>query len=205
MSMTTTTRDERRNDPRSNAIDTLVRAGRQADVAKLYDETASRAHATYRSIREDEGRTDDWKAEQLQETYQTIHGKVTEKLVDMAASAGRAERADAERVFGTAGLTGDSASLAISSRDAGDRVAQLSTTAELRDALQRATRNGDEVFARAVVEHAIHSGDRSLVNDFLATRDSLAEPVQRLWNSARKTDDGGESFALLLKAAAIRP
>ena len=123
----------------------------------------------------------------------------------MAADAGRFEKRDAERVFGTAGLSGDAASLAISSRDAGDRVAQIGSNEELRDALARATRNGDEVFARAVVEHAIHSGNRALVNDFLATRDSLAEPVQRLWNSARKTDDGRESFALVLKASAIRP
>jgi hypothetical protein len=98
-------------------------------------------------------------------------------------------------VFGVGGIPGDAGSLAISSRDAADRVASASAE-ELRDLLDRATRSRDEVLARAVVQRAIEEGDPKVVNDFTARRPELLDPTERLWDRARRGDKAGMFTAM---------
>jgi len=195
--------DARRNDPHSRAVDTLIRAGRKAEIADLYGATAKRALAAYAAIREDEGRTPEWKAEQLDRTYNSFRAEVITKVVEKARSADADDQRDAAQVFGVRGLPGDAASLAISARDAADRVAQTSSVDDLRDLLERATRVGDEVLARAVAQRAVDIVAPSVLNDFAATREHLRPAAERLWSRARRGDEG--SMDLSLRLLGIKP
>ena len=196
-------RGERHKDPSSAAIDTLVRSGRRGDVAELYDTTATRAQRQYAEIRKDTSRTPEWQAEELKRVYERVRADLKEKVIEMARGADRDDRQDAVRVFGVGGLPGDAASLAISARDAADRVAQTSSADGLRELLERATRVGDEVLARAVVQRAIEDGQPGIVNAFTDARPELHDATERLWSRARDEDAG--SFDLVMKLLAVRP
>lgn len=115
--------------------------------------------------------------------------EVEAELVEMASRVVRVDRDDAERVFGTKGLDGDAASLAISRRDAGDRVAAAGGPSELRELLRRATRSGDEVLARAVAERAVEDQDAGTMHAFIADRTQLDAASERLWNARRAGND----------------
>ncbi len=196
-------RGERHKDPSSAAVDTLVRSGRRVDVAELYDTTAARAQRQYAEIRKDTTRTPECQAAELKRTYEVIRADLTEKVIEMARGADRDDRQDAVRVFGVAGLSGDAASLAISARDAADRTAQTTDSEGLLKLLERATRVGDEVLARAVVQRAVEDGLAGIVNAFTDARPELRDTTERLWSRARNEDAG--SFDLVMKLLAVRP
>ncbi|MDQ3485447.1 MAG: hypothetical protein M3445_08600 [Actinomycetota bacterium] len=195
-------RAHRLNDPRSRAVDTLIRAGRKADIDALYDSVGTQAQAAYRSIEEDSTRSDTWKQEQLDQEYERVKTSVADRLVSMARDAEHDDQRDATRVFGSAGLPGDAASLAISARDAADRVATADAD-DLRDLLDRATRMDDEVLARAVVRRAIDEGAAKVVNDFTERRPELLDATERLWDRARRSDQTG--FGSTFQSLAIMP
>jgi hypothetical protein len=198
--------DERRSDPLSRSIDVLIRAGRSDELGDLYDKTSRHAQARFDEVRGDDSRTADWKREELDRISKNVRADLETKVTALAAGAERDERGDAERVFGTTGLHGDSASLTISARDAADRVANAGRNGEDLDALlERATRNGDEVLARAVGEHAIRTGNRHLFDEFVRPRNELGDAAHRLWERHRRGDDTRTRFALTMKLLGTKP
>ena len=72
------------------------------------------------------------------------------------------------------------ASLAISFRDAQDRAAKLERPEQGLELLNRADRGGDEMLARAVVEHAIDHGWVDVLNAYADRRPGTEAKLQRL-------------------------
>jgi len=108
------------------------------------------------------------------------------------------QRAQTERsVFGTSGLPGDAATLAVSYRDAQDRAAVLTSPADAAALLARATRSNDEPLARAVAAHShdqastalggLDSGWTDVVDTYTASRPEAARSVNTLRSLAGAT------------------
>ena len=168
---------------RQEAIKALLVADKGDEAEKVISEVVGRANDAYRSVREDPELSDEGKRIRLKQHYEDADRVITERLVKLAKEVTRWDRDDAERVFGTKGLSGDPAALAISRRDAADRVAKVTKREELRELLARATRSGDEVLARAVVEKAMRDRDADTVNQFIADRPALEDATERLWKA----------------------
>lgn len=180
----------------------LIAAGKGAEVEQLLKDASQRARAKYESIAKDEHLNDDGRRYQLAVGYRQSRQTVDKKLAEMASTVVRIDRDDAERVFGTKGLSGDHASLTISRRDAQDRVAAITSADELRALLRRATRSGDEILARAVAEKAIENLDAKTMHEFVATRPDLDAAAERLWN-AQRANSNTLGFSMLF--ADLRP
>lgn len=188
---------------RQEAIKALARAGQGDEVLSMIDEAAARASRRFDEIRRDGTRTKDYVRWALAVAYAQARRGLEEKLVAAAQAAVRADRDDAERVFGVRGLTGDPASLVISMRDAGDRAASIDNAGELSDLLARATRSGDEVLARAIAGRALAIGSATVLNQFAEDRPQLDAAVERLWKAERATEDGGLSYTVRMMG--LRP
>lgn len=184
----------------------VLRSGKGDEVDDLMARLADQASAGYARIVNDDTRADSWKNEQLDQHYQSTVASLDAELTRMAGSSTNSHRGDFGRVFGTEGVSGDAASLAISRRDAGDRVASVQSTDDLLKLLERANVSGDEVLARAVAERAYHDGNTRVLNRFLETRPELDEPATRLWK--RRVDQGREPEELwnfAMQMAALKP
>lgn len=133
-------------------------------------------------IRGDRTRTDEYKRATLAREYLTAKGRIDAlSAKDKTSQAGRRRTLEAQ-VFGISGLIGDSGSLAISRRDAGDRAAQLTDERSALDLLARAERSGDEPLARAIAERAVEAGWADVANTFLETRPLLDKALTEIWN-----------------------
>ncbi len=128
-------------------------------------------------------------------------------LVQSASSDDAAETAKAGRTaFGTAGIPGDPATVAVSYRDAQDRAAGLTSSGNALALLSRAERSGDEPLARAVAGHAhdMSMGDHldpgwgDVVDTFTASRPSAAAAVSTLRRLAPGRLDTRSMFAFVL-------
>lgn len=129
-------------------------------------------------------------------TQDAINARIAQAYVkatdDMAALQQRtdgdseARKAQLMRsVFGTAGIPGDAASLAMSARDAAERVAQIDPTDwySAQQLLDRAEVNGDEVLARQVAAAAYANplgGWSTVLDSFLAKRPAAAQALGEL-------------------------
>ena len=71
------------------------------------------------------------------------------------------------------GLPGDVASLSISRRDAGDRVAGITDPVQLQRLLAQAVRSGDDVLSRAIAQAAVEQDDAATTNAFTAAYPDL--------------------------------
>ena len=187
---------------RQDAIKTLAKAGKSKDVREVIDRYNQRADNQFRQIRSDAGRTDEYKKWAMAVASTQIRRSLDTELEQMASRVVATDRGDAEQVFGTRGLPGDPASLVISRRDAGDRVAGINDGKELRTLLARATRSGDEVLARAVAERALEMQSAETLNKFAEDRPHLDSAVERLWNSERAASD---TFGLTVGLMGLRP
>jgi hypothetical protein len=76
--------------------------------------------------------------------------------------------------------TGSRASLAVSYRDAQDRVARLEREDEALELLARADRSGDEILARAVVERSVEQQWLGVLNTYADARPGTEPKLQRL-------------------------
>lgn len=182
----------------------LAQAGQGQEARSVVQKHADAASRSYAAISLDGTRSDDFKREEISRVYDDTKATVASELERMARAARAKSANDAASVFGTSGLSGDPASLAISRRDAGDRVAGAKDRAELQNILERANRSGDEVLARAVAERAYDHQDVDTLNKFLDTRPHLNEAAQRLWNSV---DSSGltQSMQWAFELAALQP
>lgn len=186
----------------SEAMAVLTRAGQGEEAREIVNRASASAQARYREIEDDDTRTPEYQHDEVQRVYERTRSDVNEKLNKLAETAAQAENRDAVRIFGTADLSGDAATLAISRRDASDRVSAIQSRDELRDLLARANRSGDEVLARAVAEKALDNQDMDTLNAFLADRPRLNDAAQRLWDSVTAQAQPFENVLLL---SALRP
>jgi hypothetical protein len=145
---------------------------------------------TYDAIINDTSRSQGWIVQTCAQKYISVISTLARKLTAAAASTGRQDAADAAAVFGIAGLAGDVASLAISRRDAADRVTAISDPSQLQALLAAAIRSGDVVLAHAIAEAAITSGDLDTTNQFTDAYPSLNDAAQRLWNAEHRKQTG---------------
>lgn len=188
----------RQQSPRQQQMQALTRAGRRGEVHEKLEGLCRQAGASYASIRNDPDHSDSWKAEALRAAHRSVTAELDEWLERNVSSALRSERADYAAVFGVDGLPGDVASLAISRRDAADRVAAAGNRSDLVELLKRATYSGDEVLARAVAERAFREQDVAILNDYLEDRHNVHEPAKRLWSGSQRQGDTMEFAGLLL-------
>jgi hypothetical protein len=184
----------------------VMRSGKRAELDDLVDRVARSAKANYAEVLGDNSRTAEWKAEQLDDRYKAALASFDTQLERMAGPVVDTYHRDYAAVFGTDGVPGDAASLAISRRDAGDRVASVHSTSDLFDLLERADLSGDEILARAVAQKAYENGDAKVINRFLESRPALDEAVTRLWKRRRNHDhEVEEVFRFSMKLATIKP
>jgi hypothetical protein len=188
---------------RQEAVDKLYAAGQTDEVAALAKTAAERVQPQYDAIEADDRLTDEAKTEALASIWARADDELTADLVRRAERVVSTDKSDAHKVYGVEGLPGDAASLTISMRDASQRVAELKTNEELRSTLEQATRVGDEVLARAVVQKAIQHGVVEVVNAFAADRPDLVAPVQRLWKVQRSRGEG--AVAITMALSRMRP
>ena len=131
-------------------------------------------------VRRDTSRTPEWHRLRLAELWLEMQAEVKQAR-EQATAAGEAhERSLHRKAFGVEGISGDSGALAISQRDAMDRVAQVETRDELIRLLNRATQSGDEVLARAVARQAFDRGDRDLLDTYASIRPDAQSTLEKL-------------------------
>ncbi len=153
---------------------------RQKQAAKLLQENYQRGLA---EIHADKDLSQDGRTRRLAELYTRTRREMdTLREQEQTSLSGRMAKLE-DRLYG---LHADdsSGSRAISTRDAQDRAAQLTTPPAAVELLQRAERNGDDTLARAVAAHAIErsraavlSGEEEAWDDVLRT---YVEP-RRSW------------------------
>jgi hypothetical protein len=185
-----------------DALASLQRLG-QSDRADQLLADAERS-TSYDDIANDASRSQDWKTTQAAKRYIAVMASLATKLTATANTAGSQDADDASRVYGVKGLTGDPASLAISRRDAGDRVADITDPQQLRDLLDSSVRQGDVVLSHAIAEAAIKSGDVDTTNAFSAAYADLAPGVERLW-AAEHRKMTGLDITVAWRVAALKP
>lgn len=189
---------------RQEAIKTLVKAGKASEVKEFLDSKAKSAQTQYRQIQDDPDLTDDAKRARVAKCYMSVIEGVNDELSRKASLVFHNDKDDASSVFGIKGLDGDPASLAISRRDAADRIAACSNAKEVRELLRRATRSGDEVLARAAVEWAVETQSAETANEYLKSRPQHEAALQRLWDGA-KAESGSGSLQMAMAVGGLRP
>jgi predicted RecA/RadA family phage recombinase len=187
------------------ACQTALAALQRLGVNDLADGPLTDAESTsYDAITGDTSRSQEWILTTCARTYTNVIGTLARKLGAAATSAGRQDAADAAAVYGVAGLPGDVASLAISRRDAGDRVATITDIFQLQALLGKAVRSGDVVLAHAIAETAITTGDIDTTNQFIDAYAALQDPAQRLWNATQRKQTGADIMTAW-RLAALKP
>jgi hypothetical protein len=183
------------------ALRTLQQLGRSDDT----DAALTTAEAvSYDSILSDGSRSQAWKIQAAARQYINVITELGNDLTGAANVAGRQYKTDAASVFGTAGLAGDPATLTISRRDAGERVANITDSVERQRLLANASLNGDDVLARVIAESAVQFQDFNTLNAFVEAYPDLAAAAQRLWDCATKKMSGADITATW-RVAALKP
>ncbi|WP_193046814.1 hypothetical protein [Mycolicibacterium baixiangningiae] len=175
---------------------TLQRFNRDDEVLTLINEQIQLN--PYRDLDADKDHNEDWLRVEYAKRFKSVMARLATKLTTMASSVSVKDRDDAQSVLGIRGLSGDPAALAISLRDAQERVETITDTRGLQRLLDRAVRIGDQTLSRAIVSRAIELGDADTVNAFSAAYPQLTDSVERLWDSRHpgpKAAAAGITFA----------
>ena len=163
------------------ALATLQRLGRSADA----DDLLSQAESTsYSALDADRDHSDQWKLQRYALAYTNVMSTLARRLTATADVASTKYKDDAERVFGTKGLSGDPGFLIVSLRDAQDRIEGEHDSIKLQRLLDKAVLNGDEIRAHAIVESAVLNHDADTVTAFKSAYPALTDATARLWNTA---------------------
>jgi hypothetical protein len=185
----------------TTALKTLQALGRSTDA----DPALTTAEATsYDGIMSDGSRSDAWKLQACARRYINVITELGNGLTGAANIAGRQYKTDAATVFGTAGLAGDPATLTISRRDAGERVANITDPIERQRLLANAALNGDDVLARAIAESAVQFQDIDTLSAFVGAYPNSADAAQRLWDCATRKVSGAD-VTTSWRVAALKP
>lgn len=187
---------------RRENLQILMKAGKAADAEGAITAKGKSAQSAYEAIRTNPDLNDDAKRRRIAEVYTSQMRGLDDKLDNMASRVYLLDRDDASWAFGIKGLPGDEASLMISRRDAGDRVADITEGTELRDLLRRATRSGDEVLARAVLEKAVEMQNSKTAHAYVKDRPEQEQRVERLWNEQRSAS---RSFEMTVHLMQMQP
>lgn len=185
-----------------DAITAIVRAGKGQEARGLIERAGRAAKASYDRIKSDTDYTPEARRRRMAEVYQGRRQALDQELTSLAARVGYDDRADVARAFGIAGLAGDPASLAISMRDAQDRAAKEESSDGLVDLVRRATRNGDEVLARAAAQRAMELRYDKPLHEFVETRPALDSIVEDIWNAQRR---GVNRLQWTVQLSALKP
>ena len=185
-----------------DAITAIVRAGKGQEARELIERAGRAAKASYDRIKSDTDYTPDARRRRMEEVYQGRRQALDQELTSLASRVGHDDRADIARAFGIAGLAGDPASLAISMRDAQDRAAKEESSDGLVDLVRRATRNGDEVLARAAAQRAMELRYDKPLHEFVETRPALDSIVEDIWNAQRR---GVNRLQWTVQLSALKP
>lgn len=170
-----------------------------AQIERIHDRYAPRFDA----VRRDTSRTPDWHRRQLAELWLQMIEEVKQAREE-AVSVGQARiRSLTRKAFGVDGMKGDAGSLAISLRDAADRVTQVNDRSELARLLDSATHSGDEVLARAVARQAFEQGDAELLDTFVSIRPEVQGALTELREMS--TDSRQTKFMEAMAASAAKP
>ncbi len=157
-----------------------------AEADTLREQHAARAER----IRAKPELSDHGRAMLLARNYLDAKSKMAE-LEQTARADDNAQRTRSERAaFGTGGLPGDPATVAVSYRDAQDRAAAITSSTDAAALLARAERSGDEPLARAVAGQAhdqssnglgaLDSGWQHVLDSYTASRPRAALDVNTL-------------------------
>ena len=145
-------------------------------IEKIHDRYRERFDA----VRRDTSRTADWHRLRLAALWLDMQAEV-KAAREQATADGQAHlRGLTRKAFGVDGISGDAGSLAISLRDAADRVGQVETRDELVRLLDSATHSGDEVLARAVARQAFERGDGDLLDTYASIRPETEASLGKL-------------------------
>lgn len=144
-----------------------------------------RYSSTIEEIRADNSRTEDYKRSEMAREFITARRRINDLAAKSTAEATNRRRSLESQVFGIGALSGDAGSLAISRRDASDRVAQLKDEAAALDLLVRADRSGDEPLAQALAERAVVDDWADVANAFVETRPHLKSALSEIWNTKK--------------------
>ncbi|MFH6687312.1 hypothetical protein QVL82_00535 [Cellulosimicrobium funkei] len=185
-----------------DAITAIVRAGKGQEARELIERAGRAAKASYDRIKSDTDYTPDARRRRMEEVHQGCRQALDQELTSLASRVGYDDRADVARAFGIAGLAGDPASLAISMRDAQDRAGKEESSDGLLDLVRRATRNGDEVLARAAAQRAMELRYDKPLHEFCETRPALGSIVENIWNAQRR---GVNRLQWTLQLSALKP
>jgi hypothetical protein len=183
------------------ALATLQRLGHTADAEPPLTQAES---TNYDAIVNDSTRSAAWKLQTCASKYITAMSTLARQLTAAAKIASGQDSTDAANVFGIKGLPGDVASLAISRRDAGDRIAQLTDPIARQNLLATAVRSGDDVLARAIAQQAVETGDASTASAFQEAYPALSAAIERLWNSQAQAQTGVDLMANF-RLSALKP
>ncbi len=138
-------------------------------------------------IRADEDLNEHARRRHLKEAHQearTKHGELFEAQRQQIT-----ERLEKKRkaVLGPPHISGaDKASLAISYRDALDRVSSITESKVLTEKLQRAENTGDDVLARAILARGYELRDESVVGSYLEKYPNDLERWNRFMDAAQE-------------------
>ena len=158
-------------------------------------EAAAQLQASYRekvqAIRDNPDLSAEGRQRQIADLYASTKAKLkSHREAERTKLDSRFRELEAELFVAPRPLMQDSATYAISVRDASDRAAQLQTPDDAQQLLRRALANRDEVLARAVVAHAMDKSNSALSSvaaawegvcgAFIAERPHLTRVVEEL-------------------------
>jgi hypothetical protein len=162
-------------------------------------------HAAYREqfdgVRRDTSRTPEWHKHRLAGLWLDMQAEVKQAREQATADGQAHIRSLTRKAFGVDGISGDAGSLAISMRDAADRVAQVENRDELVLLLHSATHSGDEVLARAVARQAFERGDSDLLDTYASIRPEAEASLGKLREMTTDTLQSRVHESMLASAA----
>jgi len=188
-----------------DSIKKLIQHGKGASVEFILQSAIEQSQRNYKPIVNDKTLNERTITKRLAQRYRQEKQNIENALAREAEQAVANDRHDYLALFGTAGLNGDAASLAISRRDASDRVAAISDARELSNLLARSTRSGDEQLARACAERAMELGNADVINQFTSTRPDLEDTAQRVWQVNAEEPSVAQMFAVTGLMSGIKP
>lgn len=178
-----------KKDPTRDALKALTVAGRGPEVTDYLTKTADDLSRRYAATTANKDLNELGRNRQLARTYRDARAQVEAELARRSNTAILRDRSDASSVLGVQGLSGDPQMLQMSMRQANDKVAEINDARELSELLRRATRQGDEVMARAVAARALELRVDGPLHQFIEDRPELDGAVERLWRGQEAEHD----------------
>ncbi|GAA0986860.1 hypothetical protein ENKNEFLB_01945 [Nocardioides aquaticus] len=143
-------------------------------------EAADRISQNYRAavaeVQEDRDLSNEGRQRRLADLYVDARRRLTDLAQKEKAELDSRRTALENQFFGARGAGGgwDTASHAISARDASDRAAQIKTPAEAAELLERANADGDELLARAVARRSVRASEQAVGQRAVADWDAVS-------------------------------